>query len=357
MSKTFIIAEAGVNHNGSIDLAYQLIDAATESGADAIKFQTFKAENLVTRSAKQATYQTKNIGEETSQYDMLKNLELPYEDFRKLKTYCEEKGITFLSTPFDMESVDFLLGELKLTKIKVPSGEITNAPYLYKIALYGVDIILSTGMATKNDIHVALAFLAYGYSGKEEITLEKVNEFYKTNQAKLLLEDKVVILHCTSEYPVPFHDVNLNAMDDIKETFQLDIGFSDHTVGIVAPIAAVAKGAKAVEKHFTLDKTLPGPDHKASLEPNELKDMIDSIRIVEQVLGKKEKAPVESELKNMQVARKSLVTSKPIKIGDIFSEENLTIKRPGTGVDPKYYWDYIGSRSTMNYGEDEVVKK
>ncbi|MEK5323159.1 N-acetylneuraminate synthase [Aeribacillus sp. FSL M8-0254] len=356
MKQTFIIAEAGVNHNGSLTLAFQLVDAAEKAGANAIKFQTFKTEHLVTKSAQQAEYQKKNIGKSLSQYEMLKKLELSYEDFKKLKQYCDEKGIMFLSTPFDLESVDFLIQELKLNIIKIPSGEITNAPYLHKIALHGVDVILSTGMATKEEIHHALAFLAYGFAKKTDVSFDKVKRFYQTDEAKMILQEKVSILHCTTEYPTPYEDVHLNAMDDMEKEFHLSIGLSDHTEGIVVPIAAVAKGAKIIEKHFTLDKTLPGPDHKASLDPHELKEMIQSIRIIEKALGEKQKKPTQTELKNKEVARKSLVAAKSIKKGELFTFDNLTVKRPGTGIEPYYYWDYIGQKAGQDYEEDEVIK-
>lgn len=352
---TFIIAEAGVNHNGSLDLAFQLVDAALDAGADAIKFQTFKTENLVTKSASQAHYQEKNIGKASSQFEMLKSLELSYDDFKKLKDYCDEKKIMFLSTPFDLESVDFLIEDLGLKLLKIPSGEITNAPYLYKIASYGVDMILSTGMATVEEIHNALAFIAYGLAMKTEMTFDKVNEFYSTNEAKKLLKEKVSILHCTTEYPTPYDEINLNAMDTIKAEFQLNVGLSDHSEGTLVPIAAVAKGAPIIEKHFTLDKRMQGPDHKASLNPGELKEMIQSIRIIENAMGKEEKEPTQSEIKNKSVARKSLVAAKVIKKGEKFSIENLTVKRPGTGIEPYYYWDYIGKVAENDYEEDEVI--
>jgi len=356
MPRTFIIAEAGVNHNGSMNLAFQLIDAAVEAGADAIKFQTFKTEHLVTKSAEQAEYQKKNIGKSSSQYEMLKQLELSYEEFKKLKQYCDEKNIMFLSTPFDLESVDFLIKELKLEIIKVPSGEITNAPYLHKIALHNVDVILSTGMAIKEEIHHALAFLAYGFAGRTDTSFTEVKRFYQTNEAKMLLQNRVSVLHCTTEYPTPYEDVNLNAMEDIMVEFNLAVGLSDHTEGIVVPIGAVARGAKIIEKHFTLDKSLPGPDHKASLDPNELKEMVRSIRIIEKALGEGQKKPTQTELKNKKVARKSLVAAKAIRRGEIFTFENLTVKRPGTGVEPYYYWDYIGKIAERDYKEDEVIE-
>lgn len=356
MTKTFIIAEAGVNHNGSLELAYKLVDAALEAGADAVKFQTYKTENLVTKTAKQAKYQEKNIGKATSQFDMLKNLELSYTDFRKLNTYCEKRGIKFLSTPFDLESIDFLIQELGLDLIKIPSGEITNAPYLHKIASYGVNMILSTGMATVKEIHYALAFIAYGLAKKPEIKLDKVYEFYSTDKAKELLKEKVRILHCTTEYPTPYDEINLNAMDLMRKEFDLEVGFSDHSEGIAVSIAAVAKNASIIEKHFTLDNNMSGPDHKASLNPSELKVMIQSIRVIEKALGSDIKEPTQSEIKNKSVARKSLVAAKIIKKGELFSTENLTVKRPGTGIEPFYYWDYIGKTATKNYEEDEVIQ-
>lgn len=355
MKNSFIIAEAGVNHNGSLDLAFQLVDAAKEAGADAIKFQTFKTEHLVTKDAEQAQYQEKNIGKPSTQYEMLKSLELRYDEFIKLKGYCNEKNIMFLSTPFDLESVDFLIRDLGLNLIKISSGEITNAPYLYKIASYGVEIIISTGMSTVDEIHQSLAFIAYGLSQQKEITSEHVKKYYQTNEAKELLRKNVKILHCTTEYPTPFEEVNLNAMEALREEFQLEVGLSDHSEGILVPIAAIAKGALIIEKHFTLDKSMPGPDHKASLDPEELKEMIQSIRIIEKVLGEKIKRPTKSEIKNKSVARKSLVAAKAIMKGELFTLENLTVKRPGSGIEPYYYWDYIGKAAQKDYEEDEVI--
>ncbi|MET3697643.1 N-acetylneuraminate synthase [Bacillus oleivorans] len=354
---TFIIAEAGVNHNGSIDLAYRLVDAAVDANADAIKFQTFKTEKLVTKTTKQADYQVKNIGKSSSQFEMLKKLELSYESFRQLKSYCDKKNIMFLSTPFDLESVDFLIKELEIDLIKIPSGEITNAPYLYKIASQNIKVIVSTGMASIQEIHTALSFLAYGYSGKKDVNYKNVKSFYSTKEAQLLLAEKVSILHCTSEYPTPFAEINLNAIDSMRREFQLDIGLSDHSEGILVPVAAVAKGATIIEKHFTLDRNLPGPDHKASLEPEDLKEMIQAIRHIEKALGHSEKKPTSTELKNKDVVRKSLVAARKIEKGEVFSLENLTVKRPGTGISPNYYWDYIGKTADTAYEEDEVIKK
>ncbi|WP_164668016.1 N-acetylneuraminate synthase [Virgibacillus doumboii] len=357
MQKTFIIAEAGVNHNGSLELAYQLVNEAVKSGADAIKFQTFKTENLVTKNAKPSEYQEKNLGNPSTQFNMLKKLELSYEDFRQLKRYCDEKGIIFLSTPFDLESVDFLIQEIGLQLMKIPSGEITNAPYIYRISAQRVKVILSTGMANIEEIHNALAFLSYGYAAKSGISYEKAKDYYKTSEAKQLLRDNVSILHCTTEYPASFEEINLNAMNHIKREFQLPFGLSDHSEGILVPIAAVAKGASIIEKHFTIDRTLPGPDHKASLEPNELKEMIQSIRLIEKALGKSEKKPTKNELKNRDTARKSLIAAREIKIGEKFTQENLSIKRPGTGISPHLYWNYLGQTAKKKYKEDEVIQE
>jgi N-acetylneuraminate synthase len=357
MAKTFIIAEAGVNHNGSLDMAFELIDAAVEAGADAIKFQTFKAENLVTKNAKQAEYQTKNMGEMMSQYQMLKNLELDYQGFDDLQGYCMRKNILFMSTPFDFESVDFLIDDLKLKTIKISSGDITNAPMLFQIAKKKVKVIISTGMATIEEIHDALAFLAYGYAQKKDISLTNVRSFYQTEEAKTILHNQVYILHCTTEYPAPVSDIHLLAMDYLRDTFGLRVGLSDHSEGILIPIAAAARGSEIIEKHFTLDKTLPGPDHIASLEPQELKNMIDSIRVVKKSLGQYEKKPSEKELKNKSVARKSIVVSKKIKKGEVFTEDHLTIKRPGTGIEPSRYWDYIGVQAAEDYDEDELLRQ
>lgn len=356
MKKTFIIAEAGVNHNGSLEMAKQLVDVAVEAGADAVKFQTYKTENLVTKSAKQADYQKKNIGYSSTQFEMLKRLELSYEDFRQLKSYCDSKKIMFLSTPFDLESVDFLIDDLGINLIKIPSGEITNAPYLYKIASKNVKVVVSTGMATIDEIHLSLAFLAYGFAKKDDLSTENVKRFYQTEEANKLLAQKVQILHCTSEYPTPLDEINLNAIDALKEEYKLNVGLSDHSEGIIVSVAAVAKGASIIEKHFTLDKSLKGPDHRASLNPTELAKMIRYIRITEQALGQKIKVPTFSELKNKNIARKSLVAAKNIEKGEIFTKENLTVKRPGEGIEPYYYWDYIGKVATKEYMADEVIE-
>lgn len=357
MTHTFIIAEAGVNHNGSLSLAKQLVDVAKEAGVDAVKFQTFKAENLVTKDAKQANYQVDNIGKASSQYQMLKELELSFDEFVELKKYCDAQHIEFLSTPFDMESVDFLVDNLKLGKIKIPSGELTNIPFLHYIATKKRKMIVSTGMASIEEIHEALAFIAFGLAFPEEknIQYQNVMTYYQREEAKELLKKYVVVLHCTTEYPAPFDSINLNAMSTISKETNLDIGFSDHSRGINIPIAAVTKGALIIEKHFTIDRYLPGPDHKASLEPEELKNMVVAIRQVECALGNGKKETMEVEVKNQAVARKSLVALKPIQQGEQFTKENLGVKRPGIGIHPKKYWSYIHKTARKSYSQDELI--
>lgn len=327
MQKVFIIAEAGVNHNGSFEIAKQLVDKACEAGVNCVKFQTFKAENLVNKTAQKADYQVENTGNNDSQLSMLKNLELSYKDFSELKTYCDSKGIVFLSTPFDMESIEFL-ASLDMPVFKIPSGEITNLPYLRKINSYKKDIILSTGMATLDEIQEAL---------------------------NVLKDCKVFLLHCTTEYPCPYESVNMKAMETLKEHFNLPVGYSDHTKGIEIPVMAVSMGAEIIEKHFTLDKNMEGPDHKASLEPNELKAMVNAIRNVEKAFGTGVKEPQEAEKKNIEIARKSIVAKCNIKKGEIFTEENLTVKRPGNGINPMKWDSVIGTTAKKDYKEDELI--
>lgn len=353
--KTYIIAEAGVNHNGSFEMAKQLVDVAKKAGADAIKFQTFKAKNLVTKKARQAEYQIENLGEASSQFAMLKKLELSFEEFTALQQYCMKKDIEFLSTPFDFESVDFLFDNLNIQLAKIPSGELTNAPFIYYIGTKRKPIILSTGMATIEDIHEALSFIAYGLAEKKEMNKEQIDAFYQTIEAKSILGKYVTILHCTTEYPAPLNTINLKAMNTLQEIFQVKVGFSDHSKGIAVPIAAVAKGATVIEKHFTLDKTLDGPDHAASLEPSELKLMIQQIRQVEQALGDGVKRPSAIELKNRTAARKSLVAAKDIQAGEELTVDNITIKRPGSGISPSNYWSYVGQVARRSYKKDELL--
>lgn len=333
MKRTLIIAEAGVNHNGSLDLAKQLVDNAVDAGADYIKFQTFKAEKLVTKSARQAEYQQRNIGsQENSQFQMLKKLELSPEDHRILIDYCKKAGIKFFSTAFDFDSMDYL-HSLELDLWKIPSGEITNYPYLKKIASYHQPVILSTGMSTMEDIEACLKVL--------------------TDNG--LTKDQITILHCNTEYPTPFEDVNLRAMQTIKERFGTQVGYSDHTRGIEVPIAAVALGAMVIEKHFTLDRNMPGPDHKASLEPDELKAMVSAIRNIEKALGSAEKKISDSERKNIAIARKSIVAATNIKKGEVLTEENITVKRPGTGISPMRWEEVLGTTAVRDFQEDELI--
>ncbi|MDV6376983.1 N-acetylneuraminate synthase [Sporosarcina sp. GW1-11] len=353
---TYIIAEAGVNHNGSLELAKQLVDVAKEAGADAVKFQTFKTENLVTKSAKQAAYQVDNIGEATSQFDMLKSLELSYEQFIKLNDYCKTKKIEFLSTPFDFESVDFLLDDICLSKVKIPSGELTNSPFIHYIATKRKSIIISTGMATLDEIHEALSFLAYGLAFPQEaVDLDEAVKFYRTDEAKDILKKFVTVLHCTTEYPAPYETINLQAINKMSKELQLPTGFSDHSVGIAVPLAAAALGATVIEKHFTLNRALPGPDHKASLEPKELKEMVSGIRAIEQSLGDGIKVPTNIECENRMVARKSIVAKKRISIDEIITEAHLTIKRPGNGMEPSKLWSIVGRRASKSYNPDELI--
>ena len=340
-SKVFIIAEAGINHNGDLALAYKLVDAAKEAGADAVKFQTFKAENVVSRRAGKAEYQEKTTNSEESQFEMIKKLELSFEDFKKIKKYCDKKGIIFLSTPFDYESVDFLENLVPLYKIG--SGEITNLPFLEYVARKGKPIILSTGMSTLGEVEEAIT------------TIINANpSFFDTSHFSPLTSHlpPLTLLHCVSNYPAKYEDVNLKAMLTLKEAFKLPIGYSDHTSGIEIAISSVALGAKVIEKHFTLDRSLPGPDHKASLEPEELKAMIKAIRNVEKALGNGIKRPAQGEIQVMRVARRSLVAARDIEAGEVVRESDILIKRPGTGIPPKFKEILIGMRPTKDVKKD-----
>lgn len=326
----YIIAEAGVNHNGSFEIACKLVDAAKQAGADCIKFQTFKAEKLVSRSAQKAEYQKKNT-DDGSQQDMLKKLELSYDQFAALKAYCDKIGIAFLSTPFDFESIDYL-NTVDMPFWKIPSGEVTNYPYLVALAKTKKPIVMSTGMCTMEEIAEAVAILKN--NGTDELSL----------------------LHCNTEYPTPFEDVNLRAMEHIKAEFGVPVGYSDHTKGIEIPIAAAALGAVIVEKHFTLDKNMEGPDHKASLEPWELAQMVSTIRNVEKALGDGRKKPSKSEEKNKPIARKSIVAQRSIQKGELLTEENLTVKRPGEGISPMLWEQVIGSKAIRDFKADEMIE-
>ena len=328
----FIIAEAGVNHNGSIGNAYRLIDVAVESGANAVKFQTFRAESLVSKSAKKADYQKQTTNELESQFEMIKKLELDVDAHKKLIKYCNEKGIMFLSTPFDHDSIN-LLNELDLKIFKIPSGEITNLPYLRHIGSLAKQVILSTGMSTLQEVGDALTILVDAGTKKENIT----------------------VLHANTMYPTPMEDVNLNAMQTMRQEFNVAVGYSDHTLGIEVDIAAVTMGASIIEKHFPLDKAMKGPDHKASLDPAELKAMVTSIRNVENALGDGIKLPSRSEQPNMVVARKSILASQVIKKGDTLTEENIVIKRPGNGMSPMKWDEVVGSVAIKDYQVDEII--
>lgn len=355
--RVFIIAEAGVNHNGSIESAKELIDVAADAGADAVKFQTFITEKGMSRYAPKAEYQLMETDANETQFEMVKKLELNQEAHEVLSQYCKTRNIEFMSTPFDLDSVDLLV-EMDVRRLKVPSGEIINAPLLLKIAQTGKQVILSTGMSTLGEIESALSVLAYGYlyPDIEVRTTPPFSEAYHSAKGQELLREKVTILHCTTEYPTPFHDVNLNAMRTIGQAFGLKVGYSDHTKGIAIPIAAVAQGATVIEKHFTLDRNLPGPDHKASLEPDELKLMVASIREVELAMGHSHKLAAPSEIKNKSIARKSLVAACNINRGEVFTTKNLTFKRPGSGISPFLYWEYLGKPALRDYKEDDLIE-
>lgn len=331
MSKVFVIAEAGVNHNGDIENAKKMIDIAVQAGADAVKFQTFKAEKLVCKTAEKAEYQKITTSAEENQFDMLKKLELTESMHEKLSEYCLQKGIQFLSTPFDVESIEYL-DRLGISIMKIPSGEITNYPYLKKIGHTKKKVIISTGMSELEEVEAAVKVLRD--NGSEDIT----------------------VLHCNTEYPTPFLDVNLRAMITLKNKLGLDVGYSDHTPGIEVSIAAVALGATVIEKHFTLDKNMEGPDHKASLEPEELIVMVQAIRNVENALGTGIKSPSSSEKKNITIARKSIVAKRKIVKGELFSEDNLTTKRPGNGISPMRWNDIIGTYANRDYNIDELIE-
>ncbi|ULB45182.1 N-acetylneuraminate synthase [Limnospira fusiformis KN01] len=354
---TFIIAEAGVNHNGDIKLAQNLIDIAADAGADAVKFQTFQSEKLVSRHAPKAEYQTQTTDRTESQLEMIRKLELSQSDHEVLIDHAKTRGITFLSTPFDVPSLHLLTQKLGLQTIKIPSGEITNAPFLLAIARSAQNLILSTGMSTLAEVEAALGVLAFGFTTHEDNipTRGDFERAFASDQGQQHLQNRVTLLHCTTEYPAPFDEVNLRAMDTLATAFSLPVGYSDHTPGIHISLAAVARGAKIVEKHFTSDRSLPGPDHQASLEPEELRQLVKTIREVEQALGDGIKRPTASEWKNRDVARKSLVASRSIKAGEVFTEENLTCKRPGTGVSPMQFWDYLGNRACTSYTIDDLV--
>ena len=326
-----IIAEAGVNHNGSLDLALKMVDEAKRAGADIVKFQTAIPEKVISKYADKAEYQKKTTGNEESQLEMCKRIHLKLSDYDIIKKYCEEAGIEFLSTPFDLESIDYL-EKLDIRLWKIPSGEITNLPYLIKIAKTGKPVIMSTGMSELNEVEEAVNVLKCNGAG--EITL----------------------LHCTTEYPAPFESVNLRAMNTLREKFGTKVGYSDHTVGFEAAVAATVLGASVIEKHFTLNHNMEGPDHKASLEPEEFEIMVNNIRLIEKALGDGVKRPAEAEKKNIAIARKSIVAARDIKKGEIFTEDNITVKRPGSGISPMKWFEVLGTEAVRDFGEDELIE-
>ena len=354
--RVFIIAEAGVNHNGQLDMALSLVDKAIEAGADAIKFQTFSTEELVTKEAEKADYQKTNRDREESQFEMLKKLELSTLEQKKIFDHCCSRGIQFLSTPFDNKSLRFLSVELGLDTLKIPSGELLNGPFLLDFARTNKNLILSTGMASLSDIEIALSVIAFGLLGRKNPSTRAFKESFESREGKELLNKKISLLHCTSEYPAPKEHINLKSMLTIKEKFSLRTGYSDHSEGNVVAISAAALGAEIIEKHFTLDRTLEGPDHKASLDPNELKEMVFSIRDVEKALGDGVKKPTKTELINRLTSYKSIIASKDIALGEEFTHENLSFKRPGTGISPMEYWSLLGKKSKKNYKAEDLIK-
>jgi N-acetylneuraminate synthase len=364
MPHTYIIAEIGVNHNGSLELAKQMIDEAARAGADAAKFQSFKAVNLVSKHAPKAEYQLATTKQAESQLQMLQKLELSAAQFVELRDYCRERDIDFLSSPFDIDSLELLTTTLPIPKIKIASGELTNAPMLLKAAQSGRPIILSTGMSTIEEIRLALGTIAYGYletadiAHAHELLVDAPQIFsvaFASEEGQRLLRERVTILHCTTEYPAPFAEINLNVIPAFAAEFGLSVGYSDHTEGIEVPIAAVALGATLIEKHFTLDKNMEGPDHRASLEPHELRQMVSAIRNIECALGDGVKTVTQAEAKNKAIARKSVVAAIDIHAGEVFGEQNITVKRPGTGISPQHYWRLLGTVAKRDYRADELL--
>jgi len=357
--QVFVIAEAGVNHNGDVDRALAMVDAAAEAKADAIKFQTFDAARLVTRSARKADYQTKavNDGDQT-QFAMLQELQLPEDSYPKLAERCRTRGIELMSTPFDEESVDLLQNVSGVKRMKIGSGDISTAPLLLKAARSRLPIIVSTGASTIADVEQALGVVAFGLTESANTIPRGPSDFeraYRSSEGQRALQEHVTLLHCVTEYPAPIRDVNLRAMDTLRDVFGLAVGYSDHTLGITMPIAAVARGASVIEKHFTMDRTLPGPDHTASLLPNELAAMVSAIRDVSAGLGSAVKKPAESELANRSIVRRSVVAAKVIKKGEVFSTSNLTVKRPASGRSPFQYWELLGRVAEKDYEVDDSI--
>ncbi len=354
---TLIIAEAGVNHNGDEKLAFELIDAAYCAGADIIKFQTFKASELATSQAAKASYQKSKTQADESQLDMLRQLELSQDAFIRLKEYCKKIGIGFLSTAFDFSSLTFLTDKLELQQLKIPSGEITNAPFILAHAHTKQRLILSTGMSSLDEVKAALAVICFGYLNDQYSKPSKLDflDAYASLEGQSLLKERVTLLHCTTQYPAPLNDINLKAMDTMNSAFGLQLGYSDHSEGILVPIAAVARGACLIEKHFTLNKEMEGPDHCASLEPDEFAEMVKAIRDTEKILGDGIKEARPSEISNKTIARKSLVTKVDMKSGEIFSEDNMAIMRPGSGMSPYLYWSLIDQAAKKEYKKGDLI--
>ena len=354
--RVFVIAEAGVNHNGSAEMAMRLIDVAAEAGADAVKFQTFRSDKVVTAAAPKAQYQSANTGEAGAQLDMIRRLELPHDDFRRLAAHAAARGVEFMSTPFDLNSLRFLVRDLGMRRLKVPSGEITNAILLLEGARAGLPLIVSTGMSTLDEVEAALAVIAFGLTRSGEApSLAACRAALASPAGQRALQEAVTLLHCTTEYPAPIDDTNLRAMQTMRERFGLPVGFSDHTKGIAAAIAATALGASVIEKHFTLDRTLPGPDHRASLEPAELKAMVEGIRAASSALGSPVKAPTPSEIPNIPIARRSLVAARTIRKGEVFASDMIDAKRPGGGLSPMQVWSLVGTPAKRDYQIDEML--
>lgn len=354
---TIVIAEAGVNHNGCKKTAFKLIDEAYKAGANIVKFQTFKAQNLVTNNARQADYQILNTNFVETQQEMLKKLELSFEDYFDLYKYCNELGIEFLSTAFDSESLQFLVEEIGLKKLKIPSGEITNAPLVLEHARSGCDLIVSTGLSNLTEVESVLGVIAFGLIAPKNCKPNETSfsEAYASEKGQIALKNKVTLLHCTTDYPAHPKDINLKAIETLSNAFKLPVGFSDHSGGISISLASISYGVSVIEKHFTLDKDMNGPDHKASLDPIELKAMIEGIRDIELAMGDGIKKPTISELKNKNIVRKSLVAEEHIELGTIFTDKNISIKRPGSGISPHKYWEVLGKNSTKKYLPGDLI--
>lgn len=353
----FVIAEAGVNHNGDLDLANALIEAAADADADAIKFQTFRADAVASSAAHKAVYQTKTTDPADSHVDVLKKLELPYDWHPELKRNAQDRGLVFMSTAFDRGSLDFLVENVGIDRVKIPSGELTNGPLLLAAAQTGLPVIVSTGMANMDEVTQALGVLACGYIGMDPLAPAAFEEAYASADGQRYLAKNVTLLHCTTEYPAPFEDIDLRAMHALNSGFGLPVGLSDHSAGITVPVAAAALGAEVIEKHFTMDVTLPGPDHRASLDPADLSKMVASIREVELAMGQGVKKPKPSEQANMDVARRSLVALQPIEAGEVFTELNLGALRPGGGISPMRYWDFLGTRANRSMSVGEALEE